>query len=59
MKKTYEAPELYEDEYAADTMIASAIVNGKNGVPSIEDTDNSNCNPVPNIPELDIENLIP
>ena len=40
MKKTYESPKLFIDEYAADTMIASA--NGssaKNGNPA----NNQNC----------------
>ena len=42
MKKTYESPKLFIDEYAADTMIASGGASGasaKNGNPA----NNQNC----------------
>lgn len=39
MKKIYEAPELFADEYVADTMIASSTFIPKNG----QAANNHNC----------------
>ena len=41
MKKKYEAPELYVDEYVQDTMIASRTVGIRNGNPSNQTCYNS------------------